>query len=1207
MTLHSTRAGLVLACALFPLAATAHADHEVVAETAFSGHTVRVEIDPDEERSGRLAITGPDGAVTVVSNGTTRALSASQRPAVVVSGRDRLLVLASRGGVQVWDVREPVAPRIIGSVDLLDIDAPEGDRPWDFAVQYPWLFAVGGDEQLLQVVSLAEPDFPEVVDESPLDNYTDWTPARVVARDATLLFVSADGELAAVDASDPARCMPTALDAFSYGGTGERTVEVEANWRETTVGTQPAVPFDTIPWVGEHVTARVVGLDGTPIPTAVTYQPLAVRDDFAVIAHQAVLEPLADDTTFVRESELDQVDADGSSRSGLVTRPMSTGRALAFVPISVSSSGTSIAGEEVVFGARCDAADGEWSFDFGDGSAPTPWSREPLAFHTFDTPGLFRVEARLRHQVGERQRTSTRVIEHGVVRRETARAATKATTVLYDDQRERVWCVNPDNDTISCVDHLRGVLLMELIVGKEPRSIALADDRSLWVTNEEAWSISVIDADSGEGIATIELPFACRPFGVAHAPDGNTYVTTLGTNEVLRFDTETRELTGRVRADGGLRGLAVSGDGRTILATRFVSPQEHGELVVLNAEAFDDLSSETAVAFVQPLVENPGPDTRLDGRGVPNHVADVAITPDGRRAWIAAKKDNSSRGLQRDGLTPTWWSTVRPMAAVFDVEAGDDLVEARVDWGARDFPVATAFSPRGAYGFMAMRGSGSVEVFDPETSTHLFTIGRGDRGLGDRTGIAPIGLVVDPDHQLLVVHNFLTRDLAVYALQPLLAGEAYDAPFIGRVRSVTVEILRGPVLPGKQLFHTANDPRMSRLGHVSCASCHFDSGHDGRNWDFTDRGEGIRNTISLQGRQGVGHGLVHWTANFNEVQDFEQDVRLAQAGLGFVDDHLWEAARDPMGYDKRGLSPEIDAINSYVSTFDRFPPSPYREQDGSLTAAGARGKELFDRLSCWECHGGRTYTDFQFGTVHDLGTITDASGSRVGGPPIGIDTPTLRGIWETAPYFHDGSAATLMDVLEREGLKGAHGETARLTDQEKRDLVAYLLQIDGLEPPAREAVRQPDARIAYETVEQRAGLEDLFVLTTNDWPVTRPKVEPGVPVYQDRSDAFTRVPAWLVDAYRLWTAAEDADEEAGTEAPLLELTVRHDVAMTVGLDARAASLPSWLEGWTERDERVESDRAAYRLFTKTFAAGDEPTFGANPEEGLEAYLVFLVR
>ncbi len=49
-----------------------------------------------------------------------------------------------------------------------------------------------------------------------------------------------------------------------------------------------------------------------------------------------------------------------------------------------------------------------------------------------------------------------------------------------------------------------------------------------------------------------------------------------------------------------------------------------------------------------------------------------------------------------------------------------------------------------------------------------------------------------------------------------------------------------------------------------------------------------------------------------------------------------------------------------------------------------------------------------------------------------FDTPTLRGIFATPPYFHDGSAATLMDVVNRIPF------SARLSAQDKADLVSYL-------------------------------------------------------------------------------------------------------------------------------------------------------------------------
>jgi hypothetical protein len=87
--------------------------------------------------------------------------------------------------------------------------------------------------------------------------------------------------------------------------------------------------------------------------------------------------------------------------------------------------------------------------------------------------------------------------------------------------------------------------------------------------------------------------------------------------------------------------------------------------------------------------------------------------------------------------------------------------------------------------------------------------------------------------------------------------------------------------------------------------------------------------------------------------------------------------------------------------------------------------------------------------VHDVGTMTELSGQRLGGPLEGIDTPTLLGIWETAPYLHDGSAPALRDVLVTRNPDDRHGAVSTLTTAEVDQLVAYLLQIDGHEPPVR--------------------------------------------------------------------------------------------------------------------------------------------------------------
>jgi cytochrome c peroxidase len=55
-----------------------------------------------------------------------------------------------------------------------------------------------------------------------------------------------------------------------------------------------------------------------------------------------------------------------------------------------------------------------------------------------------------------------------------------------------------------------------------------------------------------------------------------------------------------------------------------------------------------------------------------------------------------------------------------------------------------------------------------------------------------------------------------------------------------------------------------------------------------------------------------------------------------------------------------------------------------------------------------------------------------------FDTPTLVELWRTAPYLHDGSALTIMDVLTTANREDKHGKTSHLTQQQLRDLEAFL-------------------------------------------------------------------------------------------------------------------------------------------------------------------------
>ena len=129
------------------------------------------------------------------------------------------------------------------------------------------------------------------------------------------------------------------------------------------------------------------------------------------------------------------------------------------------------------------------------------------------------------------------------------------------------------------------------------------------------------------------------------------------------------------------------------------------------------------------------------------------------------------------------------------------------------------------------------------------------------------------------------------------------------------------------------------------------------------------------------------------------------------------------------VSPKLPALRAYQHSLPAPPPPA-----GSVDAAIAeRGRVVFDR-TCSSCHIGGSGTDNNGGTLHppaDTG-VDGAYAARTASKAY--RTTPLRALWQRPPYFHDGSAATLADVV-------AHYNRVRtlgLTTDQQRDLVEYL-------------------------------------------------------------------------------------------------------------------------------------------------------------------------
>ena len=149
----------------------------------------------------------------------------------------------------------------------------------------------------------------------------------------------------------------------------------------------------------------------------------------------------------------------------------------------------------------------------------------------------------------------------------------------------------------------------------------------------------------------------------------------------------------------------------------------------------------------------------------------------------------------------------------------------------------------------------------------------------------------------------------------------------------------------------------------------------------------------------------------------------------------------PLGDPKAGQSADLDALAAYVASLNEFAASPNRTPTGALTTEAVAGKSVFRRENCASCHSGTAFTSSSTNALQNVGTIKSTSGMRLGAPLTGLDSPTLRSTWQTAPYLHDGSAATLAAAI------AAHNNVA-LNATDLASLAAYVSQIDAAETTA---------------------------------------------------------------------------------------------------------------------------------------------------------------
>jgi len=301
--------------------------------------------------------------------------------------------------------------------------------------------------------------------------------------------------------------------------------------------------------------------------------------------------------------------------------------------------------------------------------------------------------------------------------------------------------------------------------------------------------------------------------------------------------------------------------------------------------------------------------------------------------------------------------------------------------------------------------------------------------------------------------------------------------------------------------------KQSKDGWSTCASCHDEGLADGVTWIFADGPRQSIPLDGLYSKLAGAHDtrINNWSAARDSVTDFNQNSRAVQGGCGFASDDFEPGQctakgnmtiANPAIFDHgiaEGASEALDLETTWAQTVRALnAPKP------ADVATLQPGADVFAG-NCATCHGGPKWTKSQViyannpaldrdanavpipGVFRDLGVANNGDqvisyfnetvepGSKAnplkfledigtffagnaieirqnGAPSLGVlgfNAPSLLGVGNSAPYFHNGAAQTLQEVFDQHNLPGGGTIAGTISADDQTALLAFLKSIDG--------------------------------------------------------------------------------------------------------------------------------------------------------------------
>ena len=669
-----------------------------------------------------------------------------------------------------------------------------------------------------------------------------------------------------------------------------------------------------------------------------------------------------------------------------------------------------------------------------------------------------------------------------------------------------VYVSNTGSGTVSVIRAKSAKVVETIEVGTEPYGMAITPDGAkLYVANARSNDVSVIDTDKNKVTETID-GVGLEPRGVAITSDGD--------NEGKDEKVYVTQFLG-VDVPGVLIGRDDYKEGRvSVISVK--KDKVIGEVVLhpiantgfgSNGSVLNHVAATNPPTFTFTTGAFPNQLNSIEIKGSRAYVPNVGASPDGPVRFNV----NVQALLSVIDLKTNTEGTAAGVAQTINMNRGVNF-EAAATQLFFAVPWAIDFEHAHDVGWAVIAGSNvlvKVDLDGDGTPTVHAPLAAGDPGAVVRipVGQNPRGVAINRRDDRAYVMNEVSRDVSVVDLgtQAVIATvPTADLPAPGTEAAV-IQI-------GKAVFNSStgvNLPqlgpggvigkRLSANGWGACSACHPFGLTDGVVWIFAS---GPRRTLPLNGsfnpHDPQDAKVLNHSAIFDELQDFELNIRNVSGGQGLIPP---DGTPDPnvaaFNPPNAGRSPPLDAMTLYVARGVRTPLSPLSAHDHDVK----QGRRLFEKNNCASCHGGPGWAsgrrDFTpppdpaqivntqlVRFLKQVGTFDASAPNELranGAGALGADgfnPPTLLGDFAMGPFFHNGSALTLDQVMENVAHRSAGtGGVDKLKSRgDRRDLVAFLKSIDASTRPIAPARAQPaddDDRAALATDAKEAQRFEL--------------------------------------------------------------------------------------------------------------------------------------